>query len=253
MKDKLNNLQEEILLKSVFDTIDDGVTVIDKDFKILFQNESIQKKFGLITGKCCYKAYRGREEPCVNCNIIKVFKDGKRRKTLEDTVMPNGNVLWMECSCGPLLDDNGKIIGAVEIVRDVTDNIRITNEYVQLKREVNRQSEFENIITQSKKIKSIFNLIERVGPTSSSVLITGESGTGKELFAKSIWHHSNINEEPFVAVNCSAIPETLFESELFGHKKGAFTGAVNDHLGIIDTANGGTLFLDEVGDMPLAV
>jgi len=115
------------------------------------------------------------------------------------------------------------------------------------------QAQFSNIVTQSKKMKAIFRLIERVASTMSSVLITGDSGTGKELIARAIVFNSDRKHKPFVTVNCGAIPENLLESELFGHVRGSFTGAVKDHTGLIETADGGTLFLDEVGEIPLPV
>ncbi len=164
----------------------------------------------------------------------------------------NGDIVWMECSTAPIKNRLGQIIGAVEIVRDVTSQMRLTEENSILKRSIVRQAEFKNIITRSKKIKSIFNLIEKVSPTDSSVFITGESGTGKELFARAIWAHSKRKDLPFIEINCNSIPEQLFESELFGHKKGAFTGAENCRKGIIESAHGGTIFIDEVGDIPLS-
>ncbi|MCP5107653.1 MAG: PAS domain-containing protein [bacterium] len=253
MDDNLRSLNEEILLKSVLDTVNDGVTVIDRDLRVIFHNEAIRRKYGDITGQVCYKAYRKRDEPCDGCTILEVLKDGKQRTTLRDTVQPGGNVLWMECSCGPLKDADGNVVGVVEIVRNVTEQINLSKENVTLRREIERQVQFENIITQSKKIKTIFKLIERVAPTASSVLMTGESGTGKELFAKAIWANSNRKDKPFIAVNCAAIPENLLESELFGHVKGSFSGAVKDHKGLIESAHHGTLFLDEVGEISLQV
>jgi len=109
------------------------------------------------------------------------------------------------------------------------------------------------IISGSQKMQELCRLIERVAPTDASVLILGETGTGKELVARAVHDLSARREQPFVAINCAAIPENLLESELFGHEKGAFTGAVARKLGRIEMANGGTLFLDEIGDMPLAL
>jgi PAS domain S-box-containing protein len=242
-----------VLLKSVLATVNDGVTVIDKELKVVFHNESIRKKFGDITGRYCYEAYRGRTEPCVDCLIFEVMKDGKQRKVLRDTLLPNGDVRWMECASGALKDSEGTVIGAVEIVRDVTEHMRLSKEVSTLKREMERQAQFENIKTQSKKMKTVFNLVEKIAPTSSTVLITGESGTGKELIAKAVHINSKRKDKPFVSVNCAAIPENLLESELFGHIKGAFTGAIQNNKGLIATADGGTLFLDEIGEIPLAL
>jgi len=249
----LLNIKEEVLLKSVLDTVDDGVTIIDKNLNVIFHNEAIRKNFGDIKGRLCYEAFRGRVEPCVDCLILKVLKDGKQRKVLSDTVGPKGQVMWMECAAGPLKDNEGNIIGAVEIVRDVTEQMHLTEECSTLKREMTRQASFENIITQSKTMKQIFSLIEKVAPTDSTILISGESGTGKELIARAIHTNSNRKNESFITVNCSAIPENLLESELFGHVKGAFTGAFRNHPGLISPAEGGTFFLDEVGEIPQAL
>ena len=250
---QIGDIHEEVLLKSVLDTVSDGVTIIDPDLRVIFHNEAIRKMFGDITGRLCYEAYRGRVEPCVDCAILRVLKDGKPRKVLSDTVGPDGQVMWMECVSGPLKDKQGNILGAVEIVRDETEQMRLSKEYATIKREVERQASFENIITQSKAMKTIFDLIEKVAPTNSTVLITGESGTGKELIARAIHTNSKRKDETFVSVNCAAIPENLLESELFGHVIGAFTGATRNHPGLISTAQEGTLFLDEVGEIPLAL
>ncbi len=246
-------LHKDGLFTAILKTVSDGISVIDKDLKILFQNEAIYHIFGPQIGQYCYHAYRGRNEPCEDCIILEVIKDGKPRKGLRDVHLPDGNVLWLEFFSGPYNDPEGNIIGAVEVVRDVTEQVRITKECFTLRREMERQARFENIITQSKQMKMIFRLIERVASTNSTVLITGESGTGKELIAKAILFNSNRKDNPYVTVNCGAIPENLLESELFGHVKGAFTGAVRDHSGLIQTADGGTLFLDEIGEIPLSL
>jgi DNA-binding NtrC family response regulator len=121
----------------------------------------------------------------------------------------------------------------------------------QLRKEVGRRYGFENIIGKSKAMVALFDLVERIAATNSTVLITGASGTGKELFAKAIHYNSDRRERPFVAVDCGVIPENLIESELFGHTKGAFTGAHAAKRGLFAEANTGTIFLDEVGNLPL--
>lgn len=108
-----------------------------------------------------------------------------------------------------------------------------------------------DIVGKSKAITKLKNFINKVAKTESTVLITGESGTGKELVANFIHKQSNRSSSPFIAINCAAIPSNLLESELFGHVRGAFTGAINDKLGKFELANNGTIFLDEIGDMPL--
>jgi two-component system response regulator PilR (NtrC family) len=123
----------------------------------------------------------------------------------------------------------------------------------QLKRELGQAHSFQNMIGNSERMHQIFSLVERVSQSPTNVLITGESGTGKEVVAKAIHYNGPIKEKPFVTVNCGAIPENLMESEMFGHKKGSFTGAVSDKVGLFEAADGGTLFLDEVGELPLNI
>ena len=114
-------------------------------------------------------------------------------------------------------------------------------------------TQFEGIIGDSPKIQEVIDLIKKVAPKNATVLLSGETGTGKELVAKAIHRCSERSDNPFVAINCGALAESLLESELFGHKKGAFTGADKDKLGLFETANGGTIFLDEIGDMPVNI
>ncbi len=127
----------------------------------------------------------------------------------------------------------------------------LERENSQLKQELQKTFSFDSIVGASRKMRDVFSLLERIAPTKANVLILGESGTGKELVAHAIHRHSSEKPGPFVAVNCTAIPETLFESEMFGHRKGAFTGAVADKEGLFQLARGGTLFIDEVGEIPL--
>jgi DNA-binding NtrC family response regulator len=125
---------------------------------------------------------------------------------------------------------------------------RTRRELAALRREVHQKFEYANIIGKSKAMQDVFGLIERVAPSNSTVLIQGKSGTGKELVAKAIHYNSPRRRSPFVPINCSAIAETLLESELFGHVKGAFTGAIANKKGIFEEAQGGTVFLDEIAD-----
>jgi two-component system, NtrC family, response regulator AtoC len=126
-------------------------------------------------------------------------------------------------------------------------------ENARLRREVAAQHSFDNLVGKSAPMHEIFQRIQRIAPFNSTVLITGESGTGKEVVARLIHLHSRARNMPFVTVNCGAIPETLLESELFGHAKGAFTGAVRTKRGLFEEASGGTLLLDEIGELPLSL
>lgn len=127
----------------------------------------------------------------------------------------------------------------------------LTEENKRLKSELTDKADFRTIVGSSKEMEKVFNVIRKVADTEAAILITGESGTGKELVARSLHANSSRRDAPFVAINCAAIPRDLLESELFGHVKGAFTGAVKDKTGKFQAAEGGTLFLDEVGELPL--
>lgn len=122
-----------------------------------------------------------------------------------------------------------------------------------LKKELKMEYNFQNIVGNTDVMHQVFELIKRVSQAPTNVLITGESGTGKEMIAKAIHYNGPLKDQAFVTVNCGAIPESLMESEVFGHKKGSFTGAVNDKMGLFEAADGGTLFLDEVGELPLSI
>ncbi|MGE5893169.1 MAG: sigma-54-dependent transcriptional regulator [bacterium] len=126
---------------------------------------------------------------------------------------------------------------------------RLRDENLKLKRELKGKYQFHGIIGTSPEMQKVYTLIEKIADTDSTVLITGESGTGKELIARTIHYNSSRSQNNFVAINCAAIPKTLLESELFGHEKGSFTGAINTHIGRFEQASGGTLFLDEIGDL----
>ncbi|MBW1682420.1 MAG: sigma-54-dependent Fis family transcriptional regulator [Deltaproteobacteria bacterium] len=138
-------------------------------------------------------------------------------------------------------------------VRKALENYRLIQENKRLSRALSERFTYGNIVGKSKAMREIFDLIDRVSPSKTSVLISGPSGTGKELIAKAIHFNSPRSDRPFISVNCGALAETLLESELFGHERGAFTGAVSMRKGRFEVADGGTLFLDEVGDMPASL
>ena len=140
-----------------------------------------------------------------------------------------------------------------DLLQTVKNAIRTKELYKEnkvLKRELDKQYSFSEIIGNSEALQSVFRIVEKVADTTVSILIQGESGTGKELIARALHHQSSRSGKQFLAINCGALPENLLESELFGHTKGSFTGATADKKGLFRTADGGTLFLDEVGEMP---
>ncbi|HTK37870.1 MAG TPA: sigma-54 dependent transcriptional regulator [Pyrinomonadaceae bacterium] len=139
----------------------------------------------------------------------------------------------------------------LQTVKNAVQQRELFHENRALRRELKKKYEFSEVIGKSDALQRVFDLVKKVADTSTSVLILGESGTGKELVARSIHFNSSRFDKPFLAVNCGALPESLLESELFGHTKGSFTGAVADKKGLFRSASGGTLLLDEIGEMPL--
>jgi DNA-binding NtrC family response regulator len=149
-----------------------------------------------------------------------------------------------------------KPIQSGELLATIERALKFKNleeENIRLKKELRHLQKYDNIIGTSKAIQEIYSLIEKVADTDSTVLISGPSGTGKELVARAIHYHSSRSNKPLVVINCGAIPETLLESELFGHEKGAYSGAYRTRIGRFEVANGGTIFLDEVGEMSPAL
>lgn len=143
-----------------------------------------------------------------------------------------------------------------EVRMNIANALRSKNletEVRVLKKEMVKEYSFQNMIGNSQAMHAIFDLVKRVSQAPTNVLITGESGTGKEVVAKAIHYNGPLKDRPFVTINCGAIPENLMESEMFGHKKGSFTGAITDKAGLFEVADGGTLFLDEVGELPLSI
>ena len=141
----------------------------------------------------------------------------------------------------------------LQSVKNALRQRELFRENSALRRELDRRYSFSEIIGTSPALQAVFRLVEKVAATNTNILIEGESGTGKELIARAIHHNSPRAARPFVAINCGALPETLLESELFGHTKGAFTGAVTNKLGLFRSGEGGTVFLDEIGEITPAM
>ncbi|SHG20748.1 Sigma-54 interaction domain-containing protein [Flavobacterium micromati] len=147
-------------------------------------------------------------------------------------------------------DDNDKII---PLLHKALEKVQLQKKVQQLEKRITDKYSFNTIIGKSKALEQLIDLAKKVAKTNSTVLLTGETGTGKEVFAQAIHENSTRAGKSFVALNCSTFSKELLESELFGHKLGAFTGAIKDKKGFIEEANGGTLFLDEIGEMPLCL
>ena len=143
-----------------------------------------------------------------------------------------------------------------EVRLNIANALRSQNLEVEnrtLKKEMSREYSFQNLVGNSETMHRIYEMIKRVSQTPTNILVTGDSGTGKEMVAKAIHFNGPLKDKPFVTINCGAIPESLMESEMFGHKKGSFTGAIADKAGLFEVADNGTLFLDEVGELPLTI
>jgi PAS domain S-box-containing protein len=165
----------------------------------------------------------------------------------------DGSYRWFLARCNPVCDNKGQIMRWYVACTDIDDRKRaeqkLQQENVALREEIDKASMFEEIVGTSRPLKVVLSRIAKVAPTDSTVLITGETGTGKELIARAVHKRSQRSGCPFVSVNCAALPPTLVSSELFGHEKGAFTGATQRRLGRFEMADGGTIFLDEVGEL----
>jgi formate hydrogenlyase transcriptional activator len=166
----------------------------------------------------------------------------------------DGQYRWFLIRYSPLVDDHGHVVrwcaAGTDIDNRKRDEERLREENLALREEIDHSLMFEEIVGSSEPLRRVLSQVSKVAPTDSTVLILGETGTGKELIAAAIHKRSNRSSRPFIRVNCAAIPPSLIASELFGHEKGAFTGAIQRRLGRFESADGGTIFLDEIGDLP---
>jgi PAS domain S-box-containing protein len=182
------------------------------------------------------------------------FSSGLPHEVELRSVGKDGTYRWFLYRWNPLRDEQGRLIRWYVAATDIEDRKqaeqRLQNENVALREEIDKTSMFEEIVGSSPALHAVLSRVSKVAPTDSTVLITGETGTGKELIARAVHKRSQCRSRAFVAVNCAAIPHDLIASELFGHEKGAFTGAIQRRLGRFELAEGGTIFLDEVGELP---
>ena len=262
------NKSEDVthLMEAVFNSMNEGVAAVDENGRLMFYNSSARRIGGEHPEPIEADIYKWAEK-------YGVFKpDGELFGSLDESPLgialkggttdeveiflrnefkPEG--VHVRVSSRPLLRETGVLKGAVLVFRDITKEIeaeQMKAELLRLRTELETTSLFPSLIGTSSVMQDIYKLMDQAAESDITVLIRGKSGTGKELVANSLHAYSPRKDGPLVALDCAAIPETLIESELFGHERGAFTGATTQRIGAFERANGGTLFLDEIGDMP---
>jgi PAS domain S-box-containing protein len=238
--------EQQSRLEAIFTSVKEAIVALDASGRMINANRAVETICGValdaLTGQpfaqtlalCSRSCQRVVQEALCGKTAIKEQQIQCNRHT-----RPYQVVVF---NTSPLMAPDGRSMGALLVIRDIT-------ELQGLEKELRGRYKFQNIIGKSKKMQEIYDLLENLANLETTVLITGESGTGKELLAKALHYAGGRSHKPFVRVNCSALSENLLESELFGHVKGAFTGAVKDRQGRFQTADGGTLLLDEIGDI----
>src|SRR6186713_1351222 len=256
----------------------EGIYGVNAEGKTTFVNPAAERMLGWTADELVGKEihpivhhthHDGRHYPDHDCPIYAAFRDGAVHQVDGEVFWrKDGTPVWVEYTSTPSRD-RGVVVGAVIVFRDVSqrreadeklhaalaevdrlrERLELENAYLQ--EEIRIETNPRGIIGRSEAIQTTLRQVKLVAPTSAAVMITGESGTGKELIARAIHEASSRRDRPLIRVNCAAIPRELFESEFFGHVRGAFTGAMRDRIGRFELADGGTLFLDEVGEIPL--
>lgn len=275
----LSITKDRVLNKSIIDNLDSDVIVLDKDLNIVLMNKAAEKNWGVrfkdVKGVSYLSLKLRSIEKNLAHNLAEVVKSKKTISIKElQFISPDNITRFLDLSCMPIFDEHGQVQGALSVSKDVTKRVlsdiqyretqrivqRLTSELGDREKEIKRlqsnleqRYSFHNLIGKNYQMRNIYSLIERVAQTDSTILITGETGTGKELVARAIHYGSSRADRNLITVNCAALPEALLESELFGHVKGSFTGAVRDRKGKFELADKGTLFLDEIGELSIPI
>jgi PAS domain S-box-containing protein len=234
-------------LEAIFRSVNDAIITVDQDMQIIAANDATREICGLdpkeivgqpfaqVTQYCAQSCYEALKEMLGTSKTIKDYRLECRKPARPQQIVT--------VSSSPLRDNVNHNIGTVLVIRDLT-------RVAEMEGELRGRYNLHNIVGKSHRLQEIFRLLDELMNTDTTVLISGETGTGKELIAKALHYGGGRAAKPLVTVNCSALPENLLEDELFGHVKGAFTGAAKDRVGRFQAAHGGTIFLDEVGDIP---
>ena len=251
--------KSEAELRTIVDMIPQLIAVLAPDGQALYVNQSTLEYTGLSPDQARGFEFRQRVFHPEDVERLRdergsALERGEPFENEQRARRHDGQYRWFLIRYRPLRDERGRVVRWYATATDIDERKRaeerIHNENLALREEIDRSSMFEEIVGSSSPLQRVLALVEKVAVTDSTVLITGETGSGKELIARAIHKKSRRAGRAFIRVNCAAIPSSLVASELFGHEKGAFTGALQRRLGRFESANGGTIFLDEIGDLP---
>jgi PAS domain S-box-containing protein len=256
-EEKLRDDERE--LRRITDAIPQAIVVLDPSGTPLYANQATLDYTGLTLGDVIAPHFRDR---IFHPDDLERLRDERKSALAEGLPFEveqrarrkDGTYRWFLIRYNPFRNQNEQVIRWYATGTDIDDRVRAEertrNENLALREQIDRDSMFEDIVGSSESLRKVLRQVTKVAPSDSTVLILGETGTGKELIARAIHKRSGRAERAFIGVSCAAIPASLISSELFGHERGAFTGATHRRIGRFETANGGTIFLDEVGDLP---
>ncbi len=251
--------EDERELRRITDAIPQAIVVLDPNGIPLYANRAILDYTGLAIQDVTGPGFRERifhpeDIERLGGERQAAFARGIPFEFEERTLKVDGQYRWFLIRYSPFRDERGNLVRWYATGTDIDDRKRAEdrtrNENVALREEIEQSSMFEEIVGSSAALRHVLSQVSKVAPTDSTVLILGETGTGKELLARAIHNRSRRSKRAFIRVNCGAIPASLIESELFGHEKGSFTGALQRRIGRFELADGGTIFLDEIGELP---
>ena len=233
-------------LEAIFGSLPESIVTVDKDMRIIEANKSFQSVCGLkredLHGKSLPDALSACTGPCMDVLRHTLETKAAVRERRVECIEGDRPGQVMVLSTAPFLDHTGLFSGAVLVIRDIS-------RLVELEQKLQESHRYRNLVGRSEKMRELFSLLKNLADYDATVLILGESGTGKDLAAEALHYGGPNKDKPFIKVNCSALSESLLESELFGHVRGSFTGAYKDKIGRFEAAEGGTVFLDEIGDI----
>ncbi|MBS3809238.1 MAG: sigma 54-interacting transcriptional regulator [Desulfobacterales bacterium] len=242
-------LDKPVALEKILDEIPSGIVILDKNLRIRYMNRAISALTGYSPDEArtisCHNILRSRV--CIkSCPAAQMTENTEPICKQSDLINRDRQKIPVRITLAPLREESGSLIGYMETVEDIRS-------IQQRGTEMQRAFGYSKMIGKSQGMDKVFRMLPLIAQNESSVLVTGETGTGKDLAAEAIHESSGRAKGPFIKINCGALPETLLESELFGHQKGAFTGAVENKPGRFRLAHNGTLYLTEIGDLPLSL